>query len=281
MKYYLRCENCGFYNGVNSEYLTFCESCKKKLSGNFREWQKIHPDKGLVDFKLEECIEESLIPARDDIAEPEEIKGKKLWLKVLISALLIFILMLLIFPSIYKDSQLLLYFSSLNNKEIHLDWEQKQYGDYGLYFDSPVKLEPLDLNIPVQHASLLEELQSFSSDPEASIAVMAISTEFNPSIGSVNLQASISSFIKQIKRLPGISKLRLSQKETSISGIEGYEQKGSFLQDGNPKAFISIGVTKGMILWQVMVVYDSEDSRLEEAKERIINSIEILYTRAT
>ena len=280
MKYYLNCQNCDYYNEVSSEYLTFCESCKKKLIGNFREWQKFNPDKGLVDFKLEECIEESKIPLSEEIYEPKELKSKKIWLKVLISALVILGLMLVFFPSIYKNSQLLLYFSTLNDKESHFNWEQKQYGDYGLYFDSPVKLKPLALNIPAQHASLLKELQSYSSDPDASIAVMAISTEFNPNIGSVNLQASISSFIKQIKSLPGISNLRLSQTETSISGIDGYEQKGTFLQDGKPKAFISIGVTKGMILWQVMVVYDDKNDSLEEAKERIINSIEILYNRA-
>lgn len=38
--HYLRCNNCGHFNEVKTEYLTFCSKCNKKLNNSYGEWRK-------------------------------------------------------------------------------------------------------------------------------------------------------------------------------------------------------------------------------------------------
>jgi hypothetical protein len=180
-------------------------------------------------------------------------------------------------------------FISINNllnsakkfEAISLNWERGVYGDYGLSVDCPVKVENYSMKIPPTQSLLIENLQAFASDPEKELSVMFISTEFNKRVGQVHVQSSISGFINQIKSMPGISEFNVNQKQTTVSGIRGFEQSGTFLNNGIPASFKSVGVSKGLVLWQIMVVNINGDERLEEARERLFKSIEILYNTAT
>jgi hypothetical protein len=278
MKYYLTCPNCGFSNDASSEFLIFCDRCKKKLPNNFRDWLKNNPEQHLDAFHLEECITE--IPEDSSKHEPENssTRVRHIWAKVFLVSLLLLFSILLIFPSTYRDSQLILYFKTLiNSFSMNMDWKREVYGDYGLSIESPVRLKSMDIPVPLELEMLLNDIQSYSSELDGPLSVMVISTDFNPQIGRVNLQASITGFLNQIRAMPGISNFKVSQRETSVSGYEGYEQVGSFLQNGRPKSFISIGVARGLILWQAMVVCDADNAEYEEAAQRTIESIEILY----
>lgn len=51
---YLKCNNCGFLNEVNTEYQIFCVNCKKKLENNFTAWN-IKNQKSFLEFKKEVC----------------------------------------------------------------------------------------------------------------------------------------------------------------------------------------------------------------------------------
>ena len=51
----MRCENCGHLNPLHSEFLTFCDSCKKKLTSNYRDWSKLHDGKNFEAYKKEVC----------------------------------------------------------------------------------------------------------------------------------------------------------------------------------------------------------------------------------
>lgn len=161
--------------------------------------------------------------------------------------------------------------------EVNFKWNEEVKGSYGLSLDSPVELNQIDVTVPPQHRSMLEDVEAFHSDIDAPIAIMAVSSRFNPRIGAVNLEASITSFVNQVRMLPDISNFQLKQEETSVSGVNGYRQKGSFLRKGKPMKFESIGVSKGFMLWQVMVVFEDRNEVAESAAERIMESIKILY----
>jgi hypothetical protein len=45
------CHHCGFANPIKSEFMTFCESCGKKLPDNFQDWRKFNPGKSFNDYK--------------------------------------------------------------------------------------------------------------------------------------------------------------------------------------------------------------------------------------
>lgn len=49
----LKCNHCGHLNPIQSEFMTFCDRCGKKLSNNFQEWKKFNPSKSFNDYKDE------------------------------------------------------------------------------------------------------------------------------------------------------------------------------------------------------------------------------------
>lgn len=55
---YLKCEHCGFFNPVKSEYLAFCEKCNKKLIDSYRNWLLRNPEKSFEDYKQIVCVTE-------------------------------------------------------------------------------------------------------------------------------------------------------------------------------------------------------------------------------
>jgi hypothetical protein len=59
---YLKCTNCGHYNELKTEYITFCTNCNKILSDNFPDWKKRNPDRTLDDFKKIVCTEDKEEP---------------------------------------------------------------------------------------------------------------------------------------------------------------------------------------------------------------------------
>lgn len=268
MNNYLTCEHCGYLNEASSEYLVFCGSCKRKLVNNFREWRKTHPERGLHEFHQEMCEnQEDLRKYENSNESGKSAEKKKKATRVAILAALSFIALLSVFYSIYSFSFTL----SDDN------WTKELYGDYGLVVETPLKLEPVSAPVSIANASLIQDIQAFSSNPSSDFLLIAISTNFRPEANQVELQAGISNFIHLTANAPGISDFKVSQKETEISGNKGFEQRGSFIKNGEAKEFLGLGITKGHLLWQIMTVYNKGDEVLKKQAERIIKSVEINY----
>ncbi len=49
--HYLKCDNCGHFNELKTEYLVFCSHCSKKITNNYSDWGKRYTDKSFEDFK--------------------------------------------------------------------------------------------------------------------------------------------------------------------------------------------------------------------------------------
>lgn len=58
----LKCNHCGHLNLVKSEFMTFCDSCGKKLNNNFQEWKKFNAGKSFSDYKIEINTPEEIVP---------------------------------------------------------------------------------------------------------------------------------------------------------------------------------------------------------------------------
>ena len=57
--------------------------------------------------------------------------------------------------------------------------------------------------------------------------------------------------------------------------LSGFLQKGTYQQNGVEAEFMNAGFAKGIIIWQVIVVYQKDDDVGRIAAKRVINSIEI------
>ncbi|MCE4562709.1 hypothetical protein INQ51_00180 [Maribellus sp. CM-23] len=63
--YYLKCEKCGHYNSVISEYMVYCGKCKIHLPNNYIDWVSKNPNKNFDDFKQLVCISQSDVPTQN------------------------------------------------------------------------------------------------------------------------------------------------------------------------------------------------------------------------
>jgi hypothetical protein len=76
--HYLKCTNCGHFNELKTEYLTFCKQCNKVLKNNFTDWKKDNPEKSFEEFKQLICTTNT---SEHSISESKKKnKGLKYWI---------------------------------------------------------------------------------------------------------------------------------------------------------------------------------------------------------
>ncbi|MBN2639685.1 MAG: hypothetical protein JXR65_11445 [Bacteroidales bacterium] len=77
--HYLKCNNCGHYNEVKSEYMVFCANCNKKLNNSFSEWVKRNPEKSFDDYKQVVCTTEKA-EIKEQKPKSKKVKSLKYWI---------------------------------------------------------------------------------------------------------------------------------------------------------------------------------------------------------
>ncbi len=69
--HFLKCNECGYYNEIKTEFQVFCPNCNKKLVNNYPNWKKQNFDKSFEDYQSLVCTtQKHEIP-------PTKIKSKK------------------------------------------------------------------------------------------------------------------------------------------------------------------------------------------------------------
>jgi hypothetical protein len=77
--HYLKCSNCGHFNELKTEYLTFCKNCNKVLKNNFTDWKKDNPNNTFEDFKQLICTTNPVEHSKVDFNKKKS-KGLKYWI---------------------------------------------------------------------------------------------------------------------------------------------------------------------------------------------------------
>lgn len=77
--HYLKCNNCGDFNDVKTEYLVFCAKCNKKLDNSYTEWTKRNSDKSFEDYKKLICTTEKTDLSKE-LPKTKKNKGLKYWI---------------------------------------------------------------------------------------------------------------------------------------------------------------------------------------------------------
>ena len=94
--YFLDCDHCGEPNPVKTEFQTFCDHCKKKLTNNFQDWKKANPNSTFADYKQSVCWQSNLPLKKSNDTEQEHRKSK-LDLIVLLSSVAVLVLLTVVF----------------------------------------------------------------------------------------------------------------------------------------------------------------------------------------
>jgi len=77
--HFLKCNSCGHFNEIKSEYLVFCTKCNKKLDNNYPDWSKRNSDKSFYDYKQMICTTK-IDNLTTDKPKAKKTKGLKYWI---------------------------------------------------------------------------------------------------------------------------------------------------------------------------------------------------------
>lgn len=64
IKYYLKCDTCGYLTEIDSENHTWCYNCTTRFPNYYKGWKPSSGDKSLEKYKNEVCIPYSSINAK-------------------------------------------------------------------------------------------------------------------------------------------------------------------------------------------------------------------------
>ena len=279
MNYFLTCEHCGHNNEVKSEYLTFCESCAKKLTLNFRDWQKKHKDATLSEYMEKVCVSEVTIEHVTQVAASSKKDSWSHWIGVSKTLSVIIGLGLFILP-IYLNITNLNYSleaSTYSTHSLDYTWEEKTYGSFGLHINSPIRLTEAELPISGDAGATIDMLETFvGGSGKEPLMIMLNCVKYKPGL-DLNLEGGAMGSINAVKAIPGISNFTYRQESIEITGIPGFEQFGSYDQNGKHLRFVNVGAMKELVFWQILITYDPSIPGMQELVVKTVQSIDIMY----
>ena len=275
--YKLKCNHCGHLNEVNSEYLTFCINCNKKLKNSFHEWKKTNLDKTFEDYKLSECIDEDL-----QLEKIRNLKKRnKRWNTRLVALLLFLGLFFgLTFTLIhFKKDKLLNFLVSLSNSSddiLDREWEKKAYYDLHFYLETPFKPDTITLPYPDQVKSIILSTAAYTVDENAGAFKMLLNyIEYNAKI-PLSFDDAIQGSINSIENQPGASDLSSSISPYTLKGKKASMVTGTIKKYGIQYKFFMLIFASENQLSQIIVEFHENDKNAEKASDRIFNSLKLL-----
>jgi len=269
--HFIKCTNCGHLNEIKSEYLIFCSSCNKKLENNYPDWIKTNPKKNLEDYKKLMCISEEAIQQIAINTKPNKAKGIKYGIGFAIVFAIFYVLAQLGGEEIVK----LFNYEKTSKEVLDQEWIKQTCGNFGLSVETPFVMTKTDLPLPENVRGVIDVMDVYDYMTEKGFKVLINSIKYSPAIGSVNLPGAASGSVNEMQKQPGVTDFDYAEEEINKGSIPGIKQTGTYKQNGISVEFINTGFAEGLILWQVVVVYQSQDEVGQIAAKRVIESIEI------
>jgi hypothetical protein len=266
--HFLKCNNCGHLNEVRTEYLTFCKSCQKKIDNNFQEWIKRNPDKSFQDFKSLICISESEINRVPEVKK-QRPRSLKFWIGFIIT-----LSIATIAGQFFGDKIIeFLKFGHIPKDILHQKWHTEYYGKDGLIVETPFVLSEIELPLLPETKQYMEDVSSYMSKTSKGFAIAINSIRYKPEAGKLDLHGAANGSVSEMKMQPGISDFVYSEDFTQDKDTPAFHQTGTYIQDKVKIEFINAGFMQNRTLFQVTVLYRSDDPNGKAVAERVIRSV--------
>jgi hypothetical protein len=273
---YLRCDSCGHFNEVKTEYLSFCGACGKKLENCFQYWKKSNSG-SFEDYKKENCIEQAAVSL------PASPGKKRNPLRLPAYILLYFIcLSSLILAKVYVFDKTVASMATLAGNASHGDlavlngagWNSMDCD--GILLQSPIKLNRNDelVELPPEIRELVSRLDIWSGSYSNSFYIMTSSTTYITGLPA-NLEGAATGSVNEMSRREGVSDFAYEESDIERSGKKGKLQKGRYRQNDIQMAFVNAIFAEESRLWQVAVGYYGGSPEGPEISNRVIDSIRL------
>lgn len=281
--HYVKCSHCGKFNEVKTEFQTFCDHCGGKLEGNYTNWKKRNPQGKFEDFLENECLSEAKKKAEEEAlsAKPQ----KRISPLLLVVAILILGISALGIVGYFVKPYLLNYvtkfandhqdeiFSSLNTK----NWETYTCGNLGLSLQSPIPLTEapeMKNGVPDQYKHIIADMDIYTMEnPILQMVINATSTLYQEGVETSVDNAKVA-ILRQLQSVPANMNFTSNDQNYQLDGSNGVLTSGTFTTNNTAMALRLLTVSKGLKIWQIMVVFEANDSGTKTA-EKVIKSVKI------
>jgi len=273
----LKCTYCDHLNEVNSEYLTFCSNCNRKLKNSFREWKNINPGKTFDDYKKTVCIDEELVRKKEQVYTRQ---NKKRNIRLIIILSVVGILLGSVFTLFHfkKDDFInnLISLTNTSDEILEKEWVKKVYPDLNFYIETPYELDTFAFPIPDELKNVLLNYTSYKAEKDMGAFIILVMHMQFPTQIPLDFENAVQGSINTIKQQPGVSDYTHTTEPYSLSGTEAKIITGKLKKYGIRFTYKQLLFLKDSGLSQIMVMYHQDDKNAEKASNRIFNSIKLL-----
>lgn len=267
--YFLKCKNCGHLNELTTESLLFCSGCNKKLMNNFRDWHLRNEDKTFEDFKHLMCV-----TGNEVISKPTKLKknskGFTYWTILIITFSSVFTLSYYFGGKLYT----LFKYNNIPSSESEQPWIKEEYGNSGLYLETPQRLQPIIIPISDEIKEYVENSNAYQYKSDDALLIIVNVMKYKPEIGILDIQSAANGSAIEMKCQPDVSDFNYQQDYIVKNNISGFIQKGTFIKFNVQWSFINTGFIRETELWQIMISFKSDNQHAIKIAERVIGSIE-------
>jgi hypothetical protein len=268
---YIKCTECGHANAMKSETILFCEKCNRKLSNNFNDWHKIHPDKSFDDFSKIHCITD--IDIANSLIRPQRNKTGKI--VAIVSVSLVAFILLIGFGGYWGVKKLLDNNLTTNTNKAILtgNWQRTGVGTSGLSLELPFALEKQSVDLPDSVLSKVSAIETFGHTSDKGFKVITFYSAYKNI--EANLDNAVQGAVQNVQRTQGFTDFTWSRTDTLVG-----EKLAAIVDMRYNLLNYSIVLKCFMMcdknsLWQVINQYSADDEAGKLASDKIIASIEI------
>ncbi|MCX6153172.1 MAG: hypothetical protein NT007_03320 [Candidatus Kapabacteria bacterium] len=241
------------------------------MSNNFPEWLKTHPGQSFDDYKTSECSHTDQIHENKISKKSSKKVNKKIW----ISSLLAFIVFYIVGQ--FAGDYIMKFFrhEKTSNEILGQKWIKESYGDFGLKVETPIKLMKGDLNLPENLKQMIEKMDCYQYTTVKGFVILINSIKYRQIVNHIDLKAAALGSANEARMQKGVTNFTYNEEPTTKYDIPGIIQKGTCRINDIDTEFINAIYGSGLNLWEVMVMYQSDDEVGKIASKRVIESIEI------
>jgi hypothetical protein len=277
--YYIKCNQCGHENELQSEFQTFCSSCNKPLDNSFAEWKKNNQEKTFDDYKKAVCISSETNESFQKLIEKNNSYKKWVWLIVI--AAIIGLAIRIGFAYFYIKMQKGMIMKQRHRQEemmntMNENWQKKEYGNNGLMVETPFDMPETKLSLPQDVVDVIAQMNTYTHEADNGFSLVVSSIEFKPVVKEFNIENSANGSLNEIKNKIGVTNFNYTQSfEIKKDSFQKFTQQGNYDLNGVNQNFQNIGINKGQVLYQVFVSYPSNNIHDASNADRIMGSVEI------
>lgn len=271
---YLSCRHCGHYNALRSEFLTFCESCGKKLPHTFADWKQKNPEGSFEAFQQEVAI-----------YVEEETPSKPGWMQqylwpagrrgLILGVVLVFAFVAVAGTYFGKQAMVTWAYPKVERSWLYASWQTVTIGRQSVEISSPVHLSVKDQALSPELTNIIEYAKHYRNRENKGMQITVDMYSYRETISN-SLEEATEKAAKDMQEEPGVSDFQYTSNPLPQANIQGVLQEGSLLYKNAVRlSFYNLVMVQGPHRWLVNIRYRSDDATGQEVAKRVFNSVKV------